>query len=57
MLIARLQYQFPNLSEIYYLRTMEMLSENPDLTGLVVTTQTWKRLDEREGLTVMQVEE
>lgn len=57
MLIARLQYQFPNLSEIYYLRTMEMQSENPDLTGLVVTGQTWKRLDEREGLTVMQVEE
>jgi hypothetical protein len=34
-----------------------MFSEHPDLTGLVVTGQNWKRLDERDGLTIMQVEE
>ncbi|MBS2033365.1 hypothetical protein JST97_00140 [bacterium] len=57
MLIARLEYLFNGLSEIYYHRRMEMSSENPDLLGLVVTGQNWKRLEEKDGLSVVQVEE
>lgn len=57
MLIARLEYLFNGLSELYYDRRMEMSSENPELTGLVVTAQTWTRLEEKNGLSVIQVEE
>lgn len=57
MLNARLYYQFLPDQSYVYVRTMQMQSDPPPLQGLVVTQQSWKQLDERDGLTVMQVEE
>lgn len=57
MLTARLYYQYLPDQEYVYVRTMQMQSDPPPLQGLVVTQQNWTRLEERDGLTVMQVQE
>ncbi|MBN9419483.1 MAG: hypothetical protein J0I12_28770 [Candidatus Eremiobacteraeota bacterium] len=57
MLTARLYYQYLPDQEYVYVRTMQMQSDPPPLQGLVITQQTWKRLEERDGLTMMQVQE
>lgn len=55
MLTARLEYQFGPAASLNYLRTMQMESDPPPLQGLVVTTQEWKLLEERDGLMVVSV--
>lgn len=57
MLTARLQYQFAPATTYSYLRTMQMESDPPPLQGLVVTTQDWSLLEERDGLTIVSVRE
>lgn len=57
MLTARLEYQFGPAAPLSYLRTMQMESDPPPLQGLVVTTQDWALLEEREGLMIVGVRE
>lgn len=57
MLTARLEYQFTPDAPLSYLRTMQMESDPPPLLGLVVTSQDWSLLEERDGLMILSVRE
>ncbi|MBX3172169.1 MAG: hypothetical protein KF760_32490 [Candidatus Eremiobacteraeota bacterium] len=57
MLTARLEYQFGPAAPLSYLRTMQMESDPPPLQGLVITTQEWTLLEERDGLMIVGVRE